>query len=68
MYVARLSPGERVEHALAPARKAWVHVALGDVGVNGERLTEGDGVALEGEPLVVIEASARSEILLFDLP
>lgn len=68
LWVARLDAGHSVEHELRAGRRAWLQVALGEVSVNGERLAAGDGIALENEPRVAVSASARSEILLFDLP
>src|SRR4030095_10077977 len=34
VYVARLSPGQRVEHPLKPGRTVWVQVARGSVRVD----------------------------------
>jgi redox-sensitive bicupin YhaK (pirin superfamily) len=62
-----LAAGERREHALAPGRSAWLHVARGRVRLAGEELGEGDGVALTDEPGVVLEGLSDAEVLLFDL-
>lgn len=59
--------GESARHELAPGRHAWVHVASGQVRVNGHDLVEGDGLALSEEPAVSIEGTAPSEVLVFDL-
>lgn len=61
--------GERATHPIAPGRHAWVHVARGEVTVNGQRLGEGDGAALTDETSVeVVGAGAgTAEVLVFDL-
>jgi redox-sensitive bicupin YhaK (pirin superfamily) len=68
VYATTLERGQRVEHALAPDRLAWLHVARGALLLNGERLTEGDGAAINSERRLEIEALEASEALLFDLP
>ena len=70
VYTAILDPGQRLEQSIAPGRGAWIQVARGGVDVNGTKLAEGDGAAIENEALLTIagEGSAgTSEILLFDL-
>lgn len=68
VYVARLSPEAAVTHAIEPGRRAWVQVARGDVTVNGEPFSEGDGAGVVDERLVAIASRDGGEILLFDLP
>lgn len=67
IFAARLKAGDEASHALAPGRSAWVQVATGAVTVNGRRLTEGDGAALEDEAAVEIRAEEAAELLVFDL-
>ena len=67
LYATLLAPAERVHHALPAGRRAWVHVARGEVLLNGERLAAGDAVALtEPGPLELVGRTA-SEVLLFEL-
>jgi redox-sensitive bicupin YhaK (pirin superfamily) len=71
LSVVRLAPGERVERALDPARRYWLHVVNGAVDVGGDPLQSGDarGWVDESGRLELAGASdARSEVLLFDLP
>ncbi len=68
VYVARLSPGEEVVHALAPGRHAWIQMARGAVQVNGTRLGAGDGAALSEERSVTLRGVDDAEALVFDLP
>ena len=59
---------ERAVFALPPGRRAYLHVARGNVAVNGERLEAGDAVKIEGQPEVVLDSGHDAEVLLFDLP
>jgi redox-sensitive bicupin YhaK (pirin superfamily) len=67
LYLARFEPGNETSHALKPGRHAWVHVAEGEVNLNGDLLKAGDAMALSQEPLVRAAANKPSQVLLFDL-
>jgi redox-sensitive bicupin YhaK (pirin superfamily) len=67
LYAALLDGEERLHHALAPGRRAYVHMARGEARVNGELLQAGDALKT-ADPGVVIERGAAAEVLLFDLP
>lgn len=67
LYAVDLEPGAVVEHGLAEGRAAWIQVAKGRVVLNGIDLQAGDGAALEGDPVLRLEARERSQVLLFDL-
>lgn len=68
LYYARLKAGETVTHGLAPGRHAWVHVAEGEITVDGQRLSAGDAVAISDEkgPLT-LAATQAAQVILFDL-
>jgi len=68
LYAGLFDGGESAVHAVAPGRRAYVHVARGAVNVNGAPLGAGDAVRIEGEPEVRIDAGRDAEVLLFDLP
>jgi redox-sensitive bicupin YhaK (pirin superfamily) len=55
-------------HALAPGRRAYLHVARGAVNMNSQSLQDGDGVKIADEAALEIAATEAAEILLFDLP
>ena len=67
LYVALLSPGQQVQHDLAPGRYAWLQVAKGAVELNGKPLSQGDGAAVSEEQKLTIKGAKDAEILLFDL-
>jgi redox-sensitive bicupin YhaK (pirin superfamily) len=67
VYATLLDPGQSVLHPLDAARQAYVHVAGGEVRVNGKDLGPGDAIRVQGEPEVHIEGAADAEVLVFDL-
>jgi redox-sensitive bicupin YhaK (pirin superfamily) len=67
LLVARLRPGDRVGHSIAAGRHVWVHVAEGQVRVDGQELESGDGQGIWAEPELTVEAVSASRVLLFDL-
>ncbi|HZL42190.1 MAG TPA: pirin family protein [Verrucomicrobiae bacterium] len=67
LWLARLNPGNRVTHRLAAGRHAWVHVAEGQVSLNGEQLEAGDAAAVTGEKALELSGTKAAQILLFDL-
>ncbi len=69
MYATVVAGTDRVTHALASGRHAWVHCATGLARVNGVDLQAGDGLALSDEALVDIRGvgTQTSELLVFDL-
>jgi len=67
VYASLLGAGDEVELPLASGRHGYVHVARGEVKVNGQRLSAGDGVSLSDEAKVALEGVNGAEVLLFDL-
>jgi redox-sensitive bicupin YhaK (pirin superfamily) len=67
LWHARLEPGQEVTHALAPGRHAWLHVAEGEITLNGKTLTGGDAAAVNDEAKLKVTAGKPSQVLLFDL-
>jgi redox-sensitive bicupin YhaK (pirin superfamily) len=68
VLAARLAPGERTTHELAPGRAAYLVPATGSITVNGQAAAARDGVAARGERAIVIEAGAEeTELVLVDV-
>ncbi|MBI3417106.1 MAG: pirin family protein [Verrucomicrobia bacterium] len=67
LWFAKLEPGQTISHSLAGDRHAWIHVAEGEVKVNGETLSGGDAVAVSGKLNLQLTATKPSQVLLFDL-
>ena len=68
IYATLLSAGKSVSHDLRPTRQAWVQVASGDVVVDGNSLSAGDGAAVVDMSLLDVRAVTDAELLLFDMP
>ena len=68
LFLATLTEGTRVSHPLRKGRAAWLQVLRGGVTLNGASLQTSDGVAIENELELNIQATSAAEILLFDLP
>jgi len=67
LWMTRLGEGDEREHALAPGRHAWLHVARGAVTLDGHALEEGDGAAVSEEASIHLVGRGDAEVLLFDL-
>ena len=67
LYLAKLDAGQSVSHAFAPGRHAWLHVAEGEVTLNGQTLSGGDAAAISNESALELRGAKSSQVLLFDL-
>lgn len=76
LFLARLGPGARVEHAPSAGRHAWIQTMRGalalEAATGGERdraaLSAGDGAAIETpDALTLTAGSDGAEVLLFEL-
>ncbi|HWL64307.1 MAG TPA: pirin family protein [Steroidobacteraceae bacterium] len=59
---------EQATLALAPGRRAYVHLVRGSLRVNGTQLAGGDAVKLSDTSEVKLEGGQGAEVLVFDLP
>ena len=67
LYAGIFSSGEGAHLELRAGRHAWVQVARGEVTLNGESLSAGDGAAVSEEKALDFEANSSAEVLVFDL-
>ena len=67
VYAALLDGEQTATHTLAPGRRAYVHVASGQVSVNGLALDSGDGARITDETRLTLSNARDAEVLLFDL-
>jgi len=68
MYAAILERDDQVEHAFAPGRKGWLHVAKGKLALDGELLGPGDGAGFDDQGTIALRGVEQAELVLFDLP
>jgi redox-sensitive bicupin YhaK (pirin superfamily) len=67
VYATLLNDEAGVAYRPQKGRRVYVHVARGEVGLNGEHLTGGDGAAIESGNELSFTQGKDAEILLFDL-
>ena len=67
MMVGLFDGEESASLDIAPERTAWLHVACGDVRVNGELLRAGDGASVEGGGQVEFSDGDGAEVIVFDM-
>lgn len=67
ILLGKLQPHDIVSHELAPGRAAWVHVATGEIAIDGTLLRAGDAAAITDESAIELRALKPSEALVFDL-
>jgi quercetin 2,3-dioxygenase len=67
LFLANLTDGAAVTHALRPGRAGWLQVLRGNVTVGGQALAAGDGVAVVDESTLTAAARGDADVLLFDL-
>jgi redox-sensitive bicupin YhaK (pirin superfamily) len=51
-----------------PGNGLYVHVASGEVKLNGHTLGYGDAVGLEGVTDITLEAQQTADVLVFEVP
>lgn len=68
MFAGLLDGDEKIEQPLAAGRHAYVHVARGQLTLNGQPLSAGDGVKIADESLLTLADGKGAEVLVFDLP
>jgi len=68
LFATILEAGRQLDYTPVAGRSLYVHVASGDVTLNGVTLAQGDAVAIDNEATIAITSQTEAEILLFDLP
>ncbi len=67
MYAGFFDGIESAKLQIATGRRAYVHVARGQLNVNGESLKAGDALKLAGVQEVLVKDGENAEVLVFDL-
>ncbi len=68
LYAAQLTEERLLSYTVKPQRKAYLHVAAGDVVVNDKPLSAGDAALFDADETITVKARDGAEVLLFDLP
>jgi len=67
LWRAKLDAGQTLSRSLAEDRHAWIHVAEGEVTIDGKTFFGGDAAAVSGKNNLKFAATKPSQVLLFDL-
>ena len=67
VYAGLFDGAERAVHRIAEGRRAYVHVARGEIAVNGQALGAGDAAKLTDTAEIELANGRGAEVLLFDL-
>ena len=68
LFASLPSAGKSLTQALAPDRRAYLHLIRGELTLNKLKLCGGDAAKIAGETALEIVANTDAEFLLFDLP
>ncbi|KAF0178516.1 MAG: Pirin domain protein [Limisphaerales bacterium] len=67
LWLAKLQPGQQVTHSFMAGRHAWLHVAEGEVTLNGTVLNGGDAAAVSEASTLALIGRQLAQVILFDL-
>jgi len=67
MYAGLFNGPQSATLQLDPKRKAYAHLIRGSLNINGQSLTGGDALLIEGEAQLEIDGGKDAEVLIFDL-
>ncbi len=67
LYIGLLEGDDSISYQVQPDRSAWLHVAQGEITIDGRILTAGDAIAYPSGSKLEISSESNGEILLFDL-
>ncbi|MEO7113790.1 MAG: pirin family protein [Polyangiaceae bacterium] len=67
LYAGLFDGSESASFDLTAGRHAWIHVAKGQILVNGEVLKAGDAAAIKDAGKIEMSGGEKAEVLLFDL-
>jgi redox-sensitive bicupin YhaK (pirin superfamily) len=67
MYATALDGDDAVTYSLPAEHRAYVHVARGEVSLNGHLLKAGDGAKIADETQLQLTDGRSAEVLLFDM-
>ena len=66
VLAATLAAGERISHAVDPARHQYLVAPTGRIRINGHEAQPRDGIAITGESAIEVEALDDAELVLVD--
>ncbi len=67
LFLGRFEAGRKEVYSVSSQRGVWLQLIKGELDVNGQVMSAGDGLAVEETLGLILEARADAEFLLFDL-
>jgi hypothetical protein len=67
VYAGLFDGPQSAELELDPKRKAYAHLVQGSLTINGQTLTSGDALMIQGESQLNLSDGKNAEVLIFDL-
>jgi redox-sensitive bicupin YhaK (pirin superfamily) len=67
LFIGKVAANGTVSHSLGDQRHAWIQLIEGDLELNGEKLSTGDGAAADDETELKLASKKGAHFLLFDL-
>lgn len=67
IYAGTFDGDQRAKTVLPDGHKGWIQIVRGSVTVNGQKLEEGDGLAINTGGRIEVSQGIEAEILYFDL-
>ena len=67
LWLGKFEAGQSATHQLSAGRHAWLHVAEGEMTLNGVQLAGGDAAAISEKTALELTAAKPAQVLLFDL-
>lgn len=68
LFVGLFDGDESTQVTLAPNRLCYVHLARGELEVNGHTMKAGDALLMQAEANLILGSGKQAEVLVFDLP
>jgi redox-sensitive bicupin YhaK (pirin superfamily) len=67
VYVGLLGATDKIAYQVPTDRYLWLHVATGEVSIDGNIFKAGDAIAYTGQSSIELTTQSQGEVLLFDL-
>lgn len=67
LFVAYMTANHAISHSIRNGRRVWLQLIKGEIDVNGEHLSPGDGFGIRDKPKMTMKCLQDAEFLLFDL-
>lgn len=67
LYSSIIDGDDEITHEIEEGHVIWLQMVKGSLLLNGEKINQGDGIAVKAEEAIHLKAEGKSEFLLFDM-